>query len=75
MYTELEKLLRRKPFTPFQIFMSDGTKIPVTHPEAALLTKLWVYVTTDGGRTTQHIYVLHITRIETQAEPIVTAND
>jgi hypothetical protein len=38
----------------------------VKHPENALLTKHWLYVTTDGGETTEHPYLLHVTRIQRQ---------
>ena len=40
--------------------------VTVKHPETALLTKHWLYVTTDGGETTEHLYLLHVTRIQRQ---------
>ena len=48
------------------IVMSDGTHVTVKHPETALLTKHWLYVTTDGGETTEHLYLLHVTRVQRQ---------
>ena len=66
MHAELKKMLSARPFIPFTVVMSDGTHVTVKHPETALLTKLWLYVTTDGGETTEHLYLLHVTRIQRQ---------
>jgi hypothetical protein len=68
MQLELKTLLTTKPFVPFTVVMSDGTYITVKHPETALLTKHWLYVTTDGGETTEHLYLLHVTRIQRQQQ-------
>ncbi len=51
MQAELKKMLSTKPFIPFTVIMSDGTHVTVKHPATALLTKHWLYVTTDGGET------------------------
>ena len=64
MQAELKKLLSAQPFVPFTVIMSDGTHVTVKHPETALLTKHWLYVTTDGGETTEHLYLLHVTRVQ-----------
>ena len=64
MQEQLKKMLGTQPFRPFAVVMSDGTQVTVTHPENALLTKHWLYVTTDGGETTEHLYLLHITRLQ-----------
>ena len=66
MQAELKTMLSTKPFIPFTVIMSDGTNVTVKHPETALLTKHWLYVTTDGGETTEHLYLLHLTRIQRQ---------
>jgi hypothetical protein len=68
MQEELRRLLSAKQFVAFTVVMSDGTHITVKHPETALLTKHWLYVTTDNGETTEHLYLLHLTRIQ-QHEP------
>lgn len=67
MQAELKKLLSTQPFVPFTVIMSDGTHVTVKHPENALLTKHWLYVTTDG-ETTEHLYLLHVTRIQRQEQ-------
>ena len=61
MQAELKKMLTAKPFVPFTIVMSDGTHMTVKHSENALLMKHWIYVTTDGGETAEHLYLLHVT--------------
>lgn len=65
---ELKKMLSARPFIPFTIVMSDGTHITVKHPENALLMKHWIYVTTDGGETAEHLYLLHVTRLQRQTQ-------
>ncbi len=64
MQEELRKMLKARPFAPFTIIMSDGTHITVKHPENALLVKQWIYVATEGGETAEHLYLLHITRLQ-----------
>ncbi len=66
MQAKIKKLMSSRPFMPFTVVMSDGTHITVKHPENALLTNHWLYVTTDGGETTEHLYLLHVTRIQRQ---------
>ena len=66
MQAELSKMLSAPPFVSFTVVMSDGTHVTVKHPLAALLTKHWLYVTTDGGETTEHLYLVHVTRIQPQ---------
>ena len=68
MQAELKKILSAKPFVPFTVIMSDGTHLTVKHPETALLMKHWLYVTTDGGETAEHLYLLHMTRIQRQEQ-------
>ncbi len=70
MQDELRKLLSTQPFSPFTIVMSDGTHITIKHPENALLLKHWIYVTTDGGQTAEHLYLLHIMRIQRQTAQV-----
>ena len=64
MQGRLKHMLKARPFVAFTVVMSDGTHITIKHPETALLTKHWLYVTTDGGETTEHLYLLHVTRLQ-----------
>ena len=68
MQAELKKMMNTKPFLPYTVVMSDGTHVTIKHPEMAWLTKHWLYVTTDGGETTEHLYLLHVTRIQRQQQ-------
>lgn len=68
MHEELTKVLNSRPFVPFTVVMSDGTHITVKHPENAWLLKHWLYVTTDSGETSEHLYLLHITRLQLQEQ-------
>lgn len=66
---ELKEMLKARPFVPFTIVMSDGTPITVKHPENALMMKHWIYVSSDGGETAEHLYLLNVTRLQrTQTE-------
>ncbi|MFL5241708.1 MAG: hypothetical protein ACJ8FY_06340 [Gemmataceae bacterium] len=46
---KLEELLRRRPFVPVRVYLSDGTTYDIRHPEMALLTRS----TIDIGLTAQ----------------------
>lgn len=35
---ELRRLLRERPFRPFRVFTTDGTAIPIWHPDFAYLS-------------------------------------
>ena len=64
MQAELKKMLSAQPFIPFTVVMSDGTHVTIKHPGNALLTKHWLYLSTDGGETTEHLYLLHVTGLQ-----------
>ncbi len=70
MQAELQKMLSAKPFVPFTIVMRDGTHITIKHPENALLMKHSIYVTIDGGETAEHLYLLHVTRMQRQSKEV-----
>ena len=60
--------LRREPFQPFRIYISDGASYEVRHPENALVTRTDVAIAVDGTPDLPERMVycdpLHITRIE-----------
>ncbi|MGD2110560.1 MAG: hypothetical protein PVI86_14365 [Phycisphaerae bacterium] len=66
---EFHKLLRRRPFEPFHIHLSDGATYPVTHPDQLILTPRAAYVGLDtdaDGLTAQDVVIcdlVHITRL------------
>jgi len=61
--------LRRQPFQPFRVFLSDGSKHDVRHPEMALLTRreIIIAVPQDAEQFPERTVIcdlLHVTRIE-----------
>jgi hypothetical protein len=65
----LRGLLRASPFRPFTIHLSDGSRLPVPHPEFASASHGQVVVAQAvgwGGRRqrTTTCDALHVTRIE-----------
>ena len=61
--------LRRQPFAPFRIFMSDGSSYEVRHPELAMVRRREIVLALPQIRdrvVERFAYCdpLHITRIE-----------
>ena len=54
MVQRLRELLTAKPFTPFTITMSDGSKHEVRHPEHAALAKHFLFVVDADNEETLH---------------------
>lgn len=66
---KLREHLRRQPFHPFRVFLSDGSKHDVRHPEMAFLTRreIIIAVSQDVGGFPERTVIcdlLHVTRIE-----------
>lgn len=75
---EIERLLRRRPFVPIRLHLTDGTIYDVRHPEMALLTRSTVDIgfSEQQGSTIADrvIYcaLVHVVRVENldiQASP------
>lgn len=66
---ELQKALRRSPFEPFSLHMSDGSRCDVHHPDQVLLTQRAAYVgigNGNGERVFQDTVICdlaHVTRL------------
>jgi hypothetical protein len=61
--------LRKQPFEPFQIFMSDGSHYEVRHPELAMVRRREVVIALPQipdkpAERFAYCDPLHITRIE-----------
>ena len=61
--------LRRQPFEPIRIYMSDGSSYEIRHPELALVTRREVVIALpppEGDLPERTVFCdpLHITRIE-----------
>jgi hypothetical protein len=66
---KIQEHLRRQPFRPFRVFLSDGSAHDVRHPEMALLTRREVIIAVpqDVKRLPERTVtcdLLHVTRIE-----------
>jgi hypothetical protein len=66
---KIQEHLRRQPFQPFKVFLSDGSVHEVRHPEMALITRREVIIAMpqdpkDFPERTVTCDLLHVTRIE-----------
>ncbi|MGD0896907.1 MAG: hypothetical protein ABR915_03660 [Thermoguttaceae bacterium] len=66
---KVREYLRRQPFEPFRVYMSDGSSYEIRHPEFAGLSRreLWVAVPRADEEIPRRGVVcdlLHLTRIE-----------
>lgn len=65
---KLQEHLRRQPFQPFRVFLSDGSKHDVRHPEMAFLTRREIIIAVSQvegfPERTVTCDLLHVTRIE-----------
>jgi hypothetical protein len=66
---EIRKHLRKQPFQPFRLFISDGATYDVRHPEMFYVSRSEVVIgldADDAGLPEQSAYVapMHVTRIE-----------
>ncbi len=66
---EIRSHLRRKPFLPLNIHMSDGSSYPVRHPALAFVTRRDLVIALDPGDDRipdRSVYrdPMHVTRIE-----------
>jgi hypothetical protein len=60
----MQGLLRRQPFEPFEIRLSNGEKYEVRHPEMALLLKTRIVLAQPDDRMVI-CPLLHIASVET----------
>lgn len=67
---DIRDLLKRQPFVPFRIHMTDGKSYDVMHPELVLLTKSYLHIAVsfdpESGvpDRTDFCALLHIVRVE-----------
>ncbi len=60
----LVQWLRREPFLPFEIRMSNGDRYPVPHPEYAALGKTNVIVFFPDSDRYAELALLHMAAVE-----------
>ena len=68
---DILQLLRRRPFEPFRLHLSDGSSFEIGHPELAIVERSKVIVGVPGpegpdGPVERTVFcaLIHITRIE-----------
>jgi hypothetical protein len=75
---DIRRWLRRSPFAPFTIHMTDATIYPVRHPDWASVGRSTLVVgvfSEQGPERHIEIALLHITRLEPILSPAdVSAN-
>ena len=65
MIERLKELLRAKPFQPFSVVMSDGSRHEIRHPENALLSKHFlIIVDADDDERIHDLYLLHLAHLD-----------
>ena len=75
---QLRALLRRQPFTPLRLHLTDGATYDVKHPEMTFLTRSTVEVGKEGqegsGIADEVVYcsLLHIVRVEELAGQVAS---
>jgi hypothetical protein len=67
---QIKERLNRKPFRPVRIYLSDGSKHDVPHPEFAWVFGSRIFIGVPGKGTSgangsvKELAVLHVTRLE-----------
>ena len=68
---DLRQLLRRQPFQPFRVHVSDGTSYDVTHPEIVTVGPGAIRISIPPSRLPGYpverlvlVSLLHIARVE-----------
>jgi hypothetical protein len=64
-HDSMQELLRRQPFEPFEIRLTNGETYEVRHPEMALLLKSRIIVALPDDRTAI-CPLLHIASVKTR---------
>jgi hypothetical protein len=62
MHETLDELLHRRPFEPFEIFLSNGNSYAIRHPEVAHLLKTKIVINSSEGQYAV-CFLLHIAEI------------
>ena len=66
---EIYRILKKSPFEPFCVFVSDGSRYEIRHPEQLLLSKRTAHVgmgpNGDGPfQRVALVSLVHVTRVE-----------
>jgi hypothetical protein len=77
---ELLDMLRRRPFAPFRVHLTDGSSYEVRHPDLVMPGARSVAIGLPGGTLPEGVYerivilaLIHITRLEPLDTPAASA--
>jgi hypothetical protein len=77
----LREELRRQPFVPLRIILTDGKTYEIRHPEMALIGKRDLYIGTESkfgsgvAAKTDLVSMLHVVRVEQISPPPTIASN
>ena len=80
-FDDLLQIIRRRPFVPFQLVTTDGTKYPVQHPEMLMPGRRTVTIgVPDDPAVPAYdrqviVAMLHVQRLEPLESPKATSGD
>jgi len=67
---EFRELIRRQPFVPIRLYLTDGKTYDIRHPENVLVSRSYIHVGVDADPATgvvsrvDFVSLLHIVRVE-----------
>jgi len=61
---QVRALLRRQPFEPLEVRLSNGDRHVITHPEQVLLTKNTMHIYYPDRDHVAYLSLLHVASIE-----------
>ena len=69
---DLLNLVRRQPFAPFRIHLTDGKNYDVIHPDQIIVLKSRAVLPVGGengvGDRVEHVALVHVVRLEELTE-------
>ena len=67
---ELKELIRRQPFVPMRLYLTDAKTYDIRHPENIIVSRSYVHIGVDADPSTgvvgrvDFVSLLHIVRVE-----------
>jgi hypothetical protein len=65
---DLHEFTRKRPFSPYRIYTTDGRTYEIRHPDQVLVLRSRVIIATGGNNDvpdhSEHVALLHIVRLE-----------
>jgi len=75
---DLLEFVRRQPFTPFRIHVTDGKVFDVDHPDQIIVLRSRAVLAAGGengvGERLEHVALIHVARVEELSQPTSESN-